>query len=373
MGFVEPVRQWWNANADPWIGRHFPNRTIWNNAVETWLLALAVLAGGFILLRLVVGLIRLRAGGIARRTQSDWARGLSDLLDAIRWWFLLAVAFFVASQVLVLNDRAVDVVRSAVKVLLVLQGAICGVLVIRFALERYAERRRETDPASVTMMSALAFLGRVTLWAVAALLVLQNAGVNVTALIAGLGIGGAAVALASQHILSDLFASLSIVLDKPFVLGDFLVLGDFMGSVEQIGLRTTRLRSLTGEQIIFSNNDLLQSRIRNYRSMRQRRVAFTIGVAYTTPVEKVRALPGLIREIIQSQQPVQFQVAHFLKYGDSALLFEVVYVVLSADDTLYRDIQQAINLALLERFAQAGIEFAFPTQTVYLHRNEPAE
>jgi small-conductance mechanosensitive channel len=187
-------------------------------------------------------------------------------------------------------------------------------------------------------------------------------------MIAGLGVGGIAVALAAQNILGDLFASLSIILDKPFVVGDFLIIGDFLGSVEKVGVKTTRLRSLSGEQLIFSNNDLLGSRIRNYGRMFERRVIFSIGVTYQTPADKLRAIPDMLREAVESQQPVRFDRAHFQKYGDFALIFEIVYYVLSADYKQYMDIQQAINLQINEDFEEHGIEFAYPTQTLYVSK-----
>ncbi len=251
------------------------------------------------------------------------------------------------------------------KVALLAQAALWGDAVLLFSIARYARRHKEVDAASVTTLSALGFVGRVTIWAAAVLLAAQNMGVNVTAMVAGLGIGGVAVALAAQNVLGDLFASASIVLDKPFVLGDFIVVGDEMGSVEYIGLKTTRLRSLSGEQLIFSNTDLLKSRIHNYKRMAERRVLFTVGVEYDTPYEKVAAIPAMLRQCIEAQKPIRFDRAHFARYGDSALIFEVVYYVLSADYNVYMDVQQAINLHLFRRFAEEKIEFAFPTRTVY--------
>ena len=206
------------------------------------------------------------------------------------------------------------------------------------------------------------------------LLILENVGVDVTALIAGLGVGGIAVALAAQNILGDLFSSMSIVLDKPFVLGDFIIVGDMMGTVEKIGLKTTRVRSLSGEQLIFSNSDLLGSRIRNFKRMQERRIVFSIGVAYDTPAEKLTAIPGMLRAAVEAQEPVRFDRAHFAKFGDSALIYEVVYFVLKPDYNLSMDIQQAINLRLFREFADRQIEFAFPTQTLHLfHESTPGQ
>jgi len=180
------------------------------------------------------------------------------------------------------------------------------------------------------------------------------------------------VALAAQNILGDLFASLSIVLDKPFVVGDFLIVGDFLGSVEKVGVKTTRLRSLSGEQLVFSNNDLLGSRIRNYGRMFERRVLFSIGVIYQTPPDKLRLAATILREAVQAQDKVRFDRAHFKSYGDFALSFEVVYYVLSPDYNVYMDIQQAINLLIYERFAEEQIEFAYPTQTLFVSRADDA-
>jgi small-conductance mechanosensitive channel len=176
------------------------------------------------------------------------------------------------------------------------------------------------------------------------------------------------VALAIQNILGDLFASLSIVLDKPFVIGDFIIVGDLMGTVEKIGLKTTRVRSLSGEQLVFGNHDLLQSRIRNFKHLFERRILFSFGVIYQTPHDKLAAIPGMVREIIESLEDTRFDRAHFKEYGDFSLNFEVVYYVLKPDYNAYMDTQQAINLALYQRFQQAGIEFAYPTQTLFITR-----
>jgi len=200
----------------------------------------------------------------------------------------------------------------------------------------------------------------------ALLLALDNLGVNITALVAGMGIGGIAVALAAQNILGDLFASISIVLDKPFVINDFIIVGDYMGSVEHIGVKTTRIRSLSGEQIVFSNTDLLNSRVRNFKRMVERRVVFSFGVVYGTPAEKLEAIPGIVRGIIEAIDGTRFDRAHFAKYGDSSLDFEVVYFVVTGDYNVYMDIQQAINLAIYRSFEDEGLGFAFPTQTIFL-------
>ena len=201
-------------------------------------------------------------------------------------------------------------------------------------------------------------------------MLLDNLGVNITALVAGLGVGGIAVALAVQTILGDLFASLSIVVDKPFVVGDFLIVRDLLGSVEHVGLKTKRLRSLSGEQLVFSNSDLLNSRIRNYGRMYERRVAFDIGVTYQAPREKLVKIPEIIREAVEKQQKTRFDRSHFKAYGDFSLLFESVYFVLESDYNKYMDVQQAINLYIHECFETEAIEFAYLTQTVFLKNSK---
>jgi small-conductance mechanosensitive channel len=222
------------------------------------------------------------------------------------------------------------------------------------------------DAAAATTIGALRFIAKLVLWTAVLLLALDNLGLDITTLVAGLGVGGIAVALALQSVLGDLFASLSIVLDKPFVIGDFIIVGDFLGTVEHIGLKTTRVRSLSGEQLVFSNGDLLSSRIRNYKRMAERRIVFGFGVVYQTPAEQLEAIPGMVREFIESLEKTRFDRAHFKGFGNFSLDFEVVYYVLVPDYNIYMDIQQQINLALYRRFEQDGIEFAYPTQTLYV-------
>ena len=199
-----------------------------------------------------------------------------------------------------------------------------------------------------------------------ALVALDTAGIDITALVAGLGVGGIAVALAVQNILGDLFASLSIVLDKPFVIGDFIIVGDMMGTVEHIGMKTTRVRSLSGEQLVFSNTDLLSSRIRNYKRMQERRALFRFGVTYQTSRDLLARIPEVVREVIEGRDETRFDRAHFAGFGDSSLDFEVVYYMLVPDYNAYMDTQQAVNLELVGRFEEIGIDFAYPTRTVFV-------
>ena len=240
-------------------------------------------------------------------------------------------------------------------------------------ISNYQEVRKEENPGGVSIVERLSFLFRLLIWSVALLLVDDNLGYDITALVAGLGISGIAVALAVQNILGDLFASLSIVLDKPFVIGDFIIVGDLMGVVERVGLKTTRVRSLSGEQLIFSNSDLLNSRVRNFKRMEERRVPFAFGVLYQTSPEDLELIPELIREIIEGIDNTRFDRAHFKGFGASSYDFEVVYYVHTPDYNVFMDIQQQINLAICRGFAARGIEFAYPTRTLYINQAPGAE
>ena len=233
-------------------------------------------------------------------------------------------------------------------------------------------RRRATldeDKAVAGSIGIIRFVARLAVWAMVLLLTLDNLGIDITALVAGLGIGGIAVALALQNVLGDLLASLSIALDQPFVIGDFVIVGEHMGTVEYIGIKSTRLRSLTGEQIVMSNADLLSSRLRNYGRMYERRVVFTLGVTYETPRDKLRRIAPMLREIVEAQEGVRFDRAHFAKYGPYSLDFEIVDHVQSPDFWRDMDAQQAINFRIHEAFEALGVEFAYPTQTLWVAGN----
>jgi small-conductance mechanosensitive channel len=208
---------------------------------------------------------------------------------------------------------------------------------------------------------------KIAVWIAGLVFLMDNLGFKISAVLAGLGVGGIAVAIAAQAVLGDIFSYFSIIFDRPFEVGDFIISGDHMGSVEKIGIKTTRLRSLWGEQLVCSNTDLTNSRIRNYKRMERRRIVFSLGVTYQTPKKVVEEIPGIIREVIKRNGTTLFDRAHFLKYGDSALVFEVVYYVLTGDYNAYMDVQQEINLGIMEEFEKRGIEFAYPTQTLFVN------
>jgi len=339
-----------------------------NNSGKQWLFAAGTALAFLILFFIVKPLLRSRLAGLAKRTETFWDDAVVELLANTKALALLIFAAFFGSLVLTLTDKVRTIVVSVTLIALILQGGLWASQLLQFWIKRAMEKRRKEDPGSVAALNVSSWVGRLTVWSVVLLLILENVGVDITALVAGLGVGGIAVALAVQNILGDLFASLSIVLDKPFAVGDFVIVGDHMGSVENVGLKTTRLRSLTGEQLVMSNADLLSSRIRNYGRMNERRILFTLGVTYQTPRDRLKAIPEIIRKAIESQDKTRFDRSHFKGYGNFSLDFETVYYVLAPDYNLYMDIQQAVNFAIHERFEQEGIEFAYPTQTLFVER-----
>jgi small-conductance mechanosensitive channel len=340
----------------------------YHNTVQTWIIALGVVVVVFAALRLLKGLLYRRFAALAKKTATDLDDLVADLIRRVRLYFLLAVALYAGSQFLTLPEALKAFLQKLVVIAFLLQGVVWGSGVLDFLIQRARKQKGEEDKAGLTTFSALGFVGRLVLWSVALLLVLDNLGVDITALVAGLGVGGIAVALAVQSILGDLFASMSIVLDKPFVIGDFINVDNLMGTVKHIGLKTTRVQSLTGEEIVFANSDLLNSRIKNYKRMIERRILFTVGVTYQTTADKLEAVPGMIREIVEAQDKVRFDRAHFKQFGAFSLDFETSYYVKDPDYLVYMDIQQAINLALFRKFAAEGIEFAYPTQTVFVEK-----
>jgi small-conductance mechanosensitive channel len=332
--------------------------------------ALALGAASVVALRVITRALMRQVAAVAERTATYWDDVLAGVLRSTKGLFLAVVALLVLATVLDLPADWEVAIRRVAAVALVVQGGFWAAAGLTGWLAGYRRSRTADDPAAATTVGAIGFVGRLVLWAVVLLLVLDNLGVDVTALVAGLGVGGIAVALAAQSILGDLFASMSIVLDKPFVLGDFIIVDEYMGTVEYVGLKTTRLRSLTGEQLVFSNNDLLQSRIRNHGRMKERRVNFSVGVVYQTPPEVLARIPTVLRDAVEAQDQTRFDRAHLRGFGDSALEFEVVYYMKIPTYNTYMDVQQAINLRLVERFAAEGIEFAYPTRTVYLAKPE---
>jgi small-conductance mechanosensitive channel len=344
----------------------FLNYLVLGNTVTAWLVALVTTLAIVLVLGWINAIMRARMTAIAMQTPTGFDDGIVAILAGTKTVFLFVFALFFGSLTLEIADGARSAIATIAMLALIVQGGLWAAALLKFVLQVYAERQLKEDAAGLTTMNAVGFLARLALWVVVLLVALDNLGVDITALVTGLGIGGIAVALALQNVLADLFASLTIVLDKPFVMKDFLAVNEFLGSVEHVGLKTTRLRSLSGEQLIFSNADLLGSRIRNYGRMYERRVVFSIGVVYQTPREKLIRIPEIILAAIESQEQTRFDRAHFKEYGPYSLNFEAVYYVLDPAYVAYMDKQQAINLNIHEQFETERIEFAYPSQTIYV-------
>jgi small-conductance mechanosensitive channel len=342
--------------------------------VRDWVMALAIAAGTLLVLALIKRISVHRLAALATRTETEVDDFLVEMMRRTRWLLVLLPVLYLATLSLDV-PRIRMALRTAAILAFLLQLALWSLVAINFWVENARRKRLEADAASATMIGAFSFLGKVVLWTVIVLVALDNLGVNVTALIAGLGVGGVAVALALQNILGDLLASLSIVLDKPFVIGDTIQVDTITGTVESIGLKTTHLRSVSGEQIVVSNGDLLRSRIRNFKRMGERRVVITLRLAFPTPLDKVARVPEIVRGLIDSREQLRFDRAHLARLGDASLDVEVVYFVLSSDYLLHMDLQQEILLGLLRRLEQEGIELVDPTRTLLLEKpavNPPA-
>ena len=342
------------------------NVELLGNPLQHWLTAI----GLALAINLVVGLVKWAIIARLAKVASTTSNAFDDAFIAVarrtRQWLVFGVTLFIGTRYLELPDRIETVLIGVATISAFLQLGSWGMAGLDFWLERYRQRTLQTDAGAATSLAALSFIGRVLLWAVVLLLALDNLGVDVTALVAGLGVGGIAVALAVQNILGDLFASLSIVIDKPFVIGDFIIVDDYMGTVEHVGLKTTRIRSLGGEQIVFSNTDLLKARVRNYKRMYERRVVFAFGVLYQTTADQAEKIPRIVEDVVRAQALARFDRAHFARFGDSSLDYEVVYWMKDPDYTKYMDTQQAINIALMRAFAKEDIGFAYPTRSLFV-------
>lgn len=344
----------------------FLEQQIAGNPLLDWLIALGIAVGLSAIFLLAKRLLASRLTRLAKRTTTDVDDMLVASIDRINPLFLLVLGLYIGSWWLDFTTSVHTIVDQVFFIAILIQIGIWAGRVLNYLITKGTRLREYEDPAAQTSLNVLGFMSRLLLWSIIFLIILDNLGVNITTLIASLGIGGIAVALAAQSILAELFASLSIAMDKPFVIGDFIIIDNFMGSIEKIGMRTTQIRSLGGELIVFSNTDLLKSRIRNYKRMEERRILFTLDVVYGTPAAKVESIPATVKEIIESDSMTRFDRGHFKGYGPSSLVFEFVYYVLSREYSDYMDVQQRINLAIYRHFEAEGISFAFPTQTLHI-------
>ncbi len=350
-----------------WILAWLTDTNIAGISLLNLLVALAVAIGSYLLMIFAVKIAAQRLEKIRYRTDNRIDDLMAEVLGGTNKALLALAALLIGVGMLDLAPRWSARVDHLWFVALGVQIALWINRAITIGTRQHFTREENGVAMAATASTTLMVWGlRVLLWSVVVLAILSNLGINITALVASLGVGGIAIALAVQNILGDLFASLSIAVDKPFEVGDFIIMGDVLGSVEQIGLKTTRLRSLGGEQIILSNTELLKNTIRNYKRMAERRVVFSFGVTYDTTPDAAEAVAGIVKTIIQSHEQARFDRAHLNKFGASSLDYEVVYYVLAPDYNVYMDIQQSINLQLMRELQTLGVRRALPAQVLHL-------
>ena len=345
------------------------NFQFFNDPVVSWLKALAIVLVVIILGKFIQQFLPGRFSKWAEKSDTTMDDFIVSTLKKMKWeWTVIGV--FAAARYLHFSE-AFDLW------MLWLFSAVMLNRIIRIiasfmdhVTDKVYLKREGVDSGSRGAIKHIVLILKIAVAGVLIVLALDNLGFNISAMIAGLGVTGIVIGLAVQNIMGDLFSSFCIIFDKPFEVGDFIIVGDFMGVVENVGIKTTRLTSLGGEQLVFSNSDLTGSRIRNYKRMAKRRVVFNLSVEYGTEEEKLKNIPSDVKTIIGAIDDTAFDRAHFQRIGDSSLLFEVVYYVLSSDYNKYMDIQQEINLAILSKFRREGINFAFPTQTLYVKKED---
>ena len=344
------------------------DQSIFGNTVLSYLTALALFIGGMIVIFVLKQYVLRRMKEWAESTATSIDDLLVNSIDKFLVPILYAAAFYTALHTLTLSAEFKSSLRIAAILLFTVLAVRAATSAVHFGLRSYLKRTDNLERGEKQLKGIRVLLNFV-IWAIALVFLLDNLGVKISAVVAGLGIGGVAVALAAQAILGDLFSYFVIFFDKPFQIGDFIIVGDKMGEVEMIGIKTTRLRAIGGEQLVFSNKDLTDSRVHNFKKMQRRRVVFKLGVIYQTPADKLKTIPQIVKSIIQKQPDATFDRGHFAAFGDSSLDFEFVYYVTGADYAKYMDVQQAINLEIFETFERENIEMAYPTQTLFINKN----
>jgi len=341
------------------------------NTVLQWGIAAGVALLTFTAFHVVKYVVLHRLKKLAKLTETDFDDFIIKLLGSTKFLLIIALSIYAGSFMLTLADSVRTYLTSVAVVVFLLQAALWGNRLIDYALIRFTQQRMDAeDAASTTAAGIIGTVARIVFFSLIALVGLSSIGFDTNALVTGLGIGGIAVALAINGILQDLFGSLTIALDKPFAVGDYITVGEFSGTVEAVGLKSTRVRSNTGEQLVMSNGDLLSSRLRNFGRMKERRGNLSLGVTYDTPADKLEAIPGMIKEIIDEEELARFDRAHFASFGDFSLNFAIVYWMETPAYQNFMDTTQSINLKIVRRFEKEGIEMAFPTQTLYFNKEE---
>ena len=344
---------------------YLQSQTFAGNTYFAYSLAGAVSLIVFLTLWIFRSIIFMRVQSIAGHTRTSLDDAIVQSLATMNSFLFFCISIYAATQILSVPDTLQKWINYAVLIVAIIYAARALQKILEYALNKIIEKNGQSELLDDTAQPFIATTASIIVWIIAFLLILQNVGFNITTLLGGLGIAGIAIGFALQNVLSDMFAYVSIFLDKPFKIGDFIIVGTDMGTVQHIGIKSTRIKTLEGQELIMSNKELVESRINNYKRMERRRVVFSFGIAYETPIEKVKKIPGTVEEIISTMNDTTFDRAHFHQFGDFSLTFEVVYYLEISDYALYMDRQQEINLALMTYFEKNKIRFAYPTQRVY--------
>ncbi|MFH1190861.1 MAG: mechanosensitive ion channel domain-containing protein [Candidatus Omnitrophota bacterium] len=340
-------------------------RVFFGNRILDYIIALLTLALSILFIKVVIRFIIRHLKRFAKKTTTKFDDFLIKILEKIGLPVLYISCFYVSVKTLKLPSGTGTLINALEMIIITFFAARIAIMFVVWGINTYLVKKQQ-DFTVMRSFDGMLWAVKILIWVLAAVILLDNLGYKVSTLIAGLGIGGIAIAIAAQALLKDFFSYFSIVFDQPFKIGDFIIIGDFMGTVEYIGIKTTRIRSLGGELVIFSNTDLTDSRVRNYRLMEKRRVLFRLGVTYQTSLSQLKEIPGIIEKIVKNTKDTAFDRAHFFSYGDFSLVFEIVYFVLNSDYNKYMNIQQEINFAIKEEFEKRKIEFAYPTQTLFV-------
>jgi len=343
----------------------------WGNSGYDYFVSIAIFVGSIIVLKIFQVVILARLNSLAKKTKTDLDDMLIEVFKKIKPPFYFFIAVYLAIKALNVADIISKILLALFLIAVVFELIQAVSRILDYLMRKYLEKNREkgeNQQQSEAMIKLLQAIVKIGLWIFGFILILSNLGINVTSLVAGLGIGGLAIALALQNVLGDLFSAFSLYLDKPFKIGDFIIIGNDMGVVERIGIKTTRITTLQGEQLVISNQELTRSRIQNFQRMNRRRVAMTIGVTYQTKDKQLKAIPQYIKDIIDKADLANFDRCHFSEYAGSSLNFEIVFFVDSADYNVYMDVRQNINYQIFEKFAKEKIEFAYPTQTIHVQK-----
>lgn len=340
-----------------------------NNTSNGYLIALGVFVLLFVIFKIFDSYIVYALKKAAKRTKTTWDDALIDFIEGIGWPFFAYLALYIAALFLALPGSIRGVLDFLIWLFVFFYAARGLSNLVAHGLNRYKSRReKKKEATSESMIQVMKILSKILIWSLTFLLFLSNLGVNITPLIASLGIGGIAIGLALQNILGDLFSAFAIYFDKPFEEGDFIIIGEDMGVIKHIGIKTTRIQALGGQELIVPNSELTSTRVNNYKKMQLRRIVFSFGVEYKTDVTKLKKIKKIAGEIIKKTPRAKLDRVHFKNFGDSSLNFEVVYYIDSNDYALYMDTQEKINFELKEKIEKLGVGFAFPTRTIYMEK-----